>query len=323
MRNTSLLIVFVLAMLGLSPYVYAHSPMANSEAGNLAKLVDQSNLVFIGKVKKIEYRNARGGKGEGIIPYTIVTYSVAEVLRGRAPGKEITMRIVGGADGRGHFLTATGIPIFQAGDQDILFVGDTADPTCPLVNCEHGRFRILKERVYNTYGSPVSEIRESTVVARGDAPEEFRVVRFPAPKFDDLMRNPEVERQLKAQRMSIDVARKRYEAEAPKFIELVNELSKKRTDMQEGQSAENDTEAETFTALPLSKFVAVTKRLVAVSKRKPSAVKSIDPKAEIIVAKLKLTVPQMELQKPDLTTLRVDDEVKAYERNGFNPVIPE
>ena len=296
--------------------------MENSEAGDLARLVDGSNLVFIGKVERLEYRNARGEKGEGLVPYAIVTYRVGEVLRGKAPGKEITMRIIGGADGSGRFLTATGVPIIQGGDQDLLFVGDTSDPTCPLVSCEHGRFRILNERVYDTYGSPVRAIREAKVVSRGLPPQAFQSVRFPTPKFDDLMRNPEVAEQLKAQKMPAEEARRRYEAEAPKFIELRDEfaLAEKLGDNQKGQRVETKEKPETFAALPLAKFVAEIRRLVALNKRKPNEVKSIDPKAEIVVAKLNVTKPQKELQQLH-PVIPSDDEYKAYERNEFNPVM--
>ena len=50
--------------------------------------MNQSNLIFIGTAEKVAYRNARGDKGEGVIPYTIVTYRIDQVLRGKAPGKE-------------------------------------------------------------------------------------------------------------------------------------------------------------------------------------------------------------------------------------------
>ncbi len=316
MRCKSVLTAAAIALACMSSYVQAHSPMENSKAGDMASLVDQSNLIFLGKAAKIEYRNARGDKGEGPIPYTIVTYRIGKVLRGKAPGDEITLRILGGPDGSGRFLTTSSIPIIQQGDQDLLFIGDTADATCPLVYCEHGRFRILKERVYDTYGSPVRAISKAKVLSRGLPPKEFRTVRFPTPKFDALMKNPAVAEQLKAQTMPIEEARRRYEAEAPKFIELADEFPspEKLGDAQKGERPSTQREKQAV-ALPLSTFLAETQRLVKRSKRKPLEVKSIDPKAEIVVAKLTTTAPQR-IAPPD-----VEDEYKAYERNDFNPVI--
>lgn len=322
MRRKSVLTGVAFAIACMSSYVHAHSPMENSQAGDMASLVDQSNLIFLGKAAKVEYRNARGGQGEGPIPYTIVTYRIGKVLRGNAPGDEITMRIIGGPDGSGRFLTASGVPIIQEGDQDLLFIGDTADATCPLVYCEHGRFRILNERVFDTFGSPVRAIRKSKVLSRGIPPKEFRTVRFPAPKFDELMRNPAVAEQLKAQKMPIEDARRRYEAEAPKFIELTDEFpSPERSgDIRKGESPSTQPKPDVLTvALPLSTFLAETQRLAKLSKRKPAEVKSIDPKAEIVAAKIGTAVPQR-IAPPRVST-HDDDEYKAYERNDFSPVI--
>jgi len=320
MRRKSALSGVAIVIACMSSYVYAHSPMDNAQAGDMASLVDQSNLVFVGKAAKVEYRNARGDRGEGLVPYTIVTYRIGKVLRGKAPGEEITMRIVGGPDGSGRFLTASGIPIIQAGDQDLLFIGDTADATCPLVYCEHGRFRILNERVYDTFGSPVREISKAKVLSRGLPPKEFRTVRFPTPKFDELMRNPAVAEQLKAQKMPIEEARRRYEAEAPKFIELADDypIPEKLGDGLKGEKTRVQEE-ERLVALPLNTFLAETQRLATLSKRKPLEVKSIDPKAEIIMAKIKTTVPQ-QIAPPRIKP-QVDEEYKAYERGDFNPVI--
>ena len=320
MRRESIVSGVAFAIACMSSAVHAHSPMENSQAGDMASLVDQSNLVFMGKAAKVEYRNARGDKGEGQMPYTLVTYRIGKVLRGKAPGDEINLRIVGGADGSGRFLTASGVPIIQEGDQDLLFIGDTADTTCPLVYCEHGRFRVLNERVYDTFGSPVRAISKSKVLSRGLPPKEFRTVRYPTPKFDDLMRNPAVAEQLKEQKMPIEEARRRYEAEAPKFVELADDFPnpEKLGDLRKGEKPSTQAEKKVV-ALPLSTFLAETQRLVKVSKRKPAEVKSIDPNAEIVVAKLGTAVPQ-QIAPPRIKS-QIDDESKAYERNDFNPVI--
>lgn len=317
-KPAALMVVLATALIGIA--AHAHNPAENAKAGDMASLLDQSNLVFLGTVVKVEYRNARSEtKGEGLIPYTIVTYRIAKVLRGKPPGDEITLRMVGGPDGAGQFLTVSGVPIIQQGDQDLLFVGDTGDPTCPLVYCERGRFRVLNERVYDTFGSPVRSISKSTVLSRGVPPREFRVVRFPAPTFDDLMRNPAAMEQLKAQKISVDVARRRYQAEAPKFIELATSYTrpKKLADAQNNEYA--SVQREPTVAMPLSAFLAETQRLAALSKRNPAEVKSIDAAAEIVVPRIRTVEPQKVAArrvKPP-----VDDEAKAYEQNQFDPVI--
>lgn len=130
------------------------------------------------------------------------------------------MRFQGGSDGQGGFVEVSGVPLLQPGEQDLLFVRNNGEKGCPLVDCERGRFRILKDAVYNTHGAPVRSVSEARIVARGAPPEEFRRFRYPAPQFDELIKNPEVKRKLKEQNISPDDARKRYESEAPKEIEV-------------------------------------------------------------------------------------------------------
>src|SRR5215212_1607975 len=108
---------------GVASDVSAHSPQEKTQGGDLMELVERANLVFVGHVVKVSYRNAEPAdeKSEGAIPYTIVTYEVEQVLRGEAPAREISFRLVGGPDGTGRFLTVSGVPTIQEGDQDILF----------------------------------------------------------------------------------------------------------------------------------------------------------------------------------------------------------
>lgn len=335
MQRKLLLTAAAMALACVAGGASAHSPMDKTRAGDLAHLVDESNLVFIGKVEKVTYRNAIGDKDEGLIPYTIVTYRVGQVLRGKAPGKQVTLRLVGGPDGRGRFLSVTGVPVIQEGDEDLLFVGNTEDASCPLVSCEHGRYRILSERVFDTYGSPVHAIIKSKVISRGVPPKAFQTVHFPTPKFDELIQNPEVAERLKAQKISVEEARRRYEAEAPKFVEVTDGFSGAQETPDIGKEGSSGirrdptqqvelTPAINTTALPLSKFVEATQRLAKLSKRAPSEVRSIDPAAEIVAPKATPTAPQ-KLDRPTAqaapTTAKDTDEYKAFEQNGFDPVL--
>lgn len=220
----AVLAVFAWTALGMQ--ASAHNPVGAEKAGELGALAEQSNLVIRGRVAKVEYKLSEpNADGEGALPVTIVTYQIDDVLRGKPSGQTFTMRFVGGADGMGRFLDVSGVPQFQEGDEDLLFIAGNGEEGCPLVLCEWGRFRILHSGVYNAKGSPVRAVRQRNAVARGPAPKEFMTFRYPAPKFDDLMRNPDVQAQLKEQNLSIEEARARYEKEAPKQIEVVTDVS--------------------------------------------------------------------------------------------------
>jgi hypothetical protein len=322
MKQKTRLVLLVIAAVWMSLDAFAHSPMDKAKGGDLTQLVEQSNLVFSGRAAKVAYRNARGGEGEGEIPYTIVTYRIEKVLRGKSTGDTITLRFVGGPDGRGRFLTVTGVPVVQEGDRDVLFVGNPDDPSCPLVFCEHGRYRVLNEQVYDTYGSPVRDVAKNKVLSRGHAPRELLTVRYPAPKFDDLMKNPEVQEMLKKENISIDEARSRYEREAPKVIEAAESYgSAEKSEADSGDKGKSMMLAERNVPVSLNTFMAATEALVKTAKRSPVAIRGLASDTVLRAAKITLTVPK-QLTPGKFTPAAPEmDEYKAYENNGFNPVI--
>jgi hypothetical protein len=312
------------------PNALADNPLGGERTGQLARKADEANLVFIGDVVDVAYRNARAEGGESVLPYTFVTYQVREVLRGQAPDRTFTVRFVGGSDGQGRFVWVSGVPRFQPGEQDLLFVKGNGEEGCALVDCEWGRYRILKEAIYNAYGAPVFAIDKVNAIARGLPPEEFRTFRYPAPVFDELIKNPEVERLFREGKLNVDEARKRYETEAPKQIELrqqfpaaqgVDSLGK-----EEQVAPERLAVPAQFAprAMTREAFVAEVKRVAGEAKRSPVALKSADAKREIVIKALQRAVPK-QLAAPPIRrppgTPEEEAEIKALEANGFNPVI--
>lgn len=194
----------------------AHSPSDPSIVGNVGKLMAKSNLVFFGKVKAVKYRNAESATS-GPIPYAFVTYTVKETIFGRAKS-EITLRFPGGTDGRGGFMAIEGVPVFSPGDEDILFVADNGEKGCAIVECEFGRYRVHKGAVYEAHGSPVLSASSDRIETGGAGPDEVMTVTYPAPSFDDLLGNAGVADQIRKLGMTVEQARARYAAEAPKNI---------------------------------------------------------------------------------------------------------
>ena len=321
MRKRARFILLVIAATCFCVDGFGHSPMDKAEGCDLQQLVDQSNLVFTGRATNVTYRTIKGGEGEGEIPYTFVTYRVEKVLRGKAPGDQITLRFVGGPDGRGRFLSVTGVPVVQEGDHDVLFVGNTEDPSCPLVFCEHGRYRILNEQMYDTYGAPVREILKDKVLSRGPAPAELLAVRYPTPKFDDLMKNPEVQELLKRQNLSADEARRRYESEAPKFLEFRESYETPEKNEDAGDQATAVMQIHQPVPLPLGRFISATEELVKRSKRTPVAIRGVSVGTAFRAARLTLTKPTAITPGKFTPATAEADEYKAYEQNGSNPVI--
>lgn len=323
------------ALLGLATQTRAHGPVAAEVAGDLAAMVEKANLVFVGDVADVTYRIARIEGGEGELPYTIVTYKVRQVLRGKLPGGTVTLRFPGGSDRKGHFMQVSGVPAFQPGEQDLLFATGHAKEGCPLVECEWGRYRILKSAVYNTHGSPVRAIDKSHAIARGLPPLEFRTFRYPTPAFDDLLKNPEVKKALQDKGLSVDEARRRYVAEAPKQIEVLTAFAPEPRTIGGGQTAGKggvDSKSEPVPVtrrveLPpgpvaLTRFLTTLRAIADASKRPPEEFKNADRDAVFTVRLdpgVAPVLPEPKIDGPH--TPEEEAELRALRDQDFNPVI--
>lgn len=307
-----------------------HGGVAGDRATDLAVLADESNLVFVGRVARVDYRLARGSAEDAGLPHAIVTYDISEVLRGQAP-KTFTMRFIGGPDGRGRFLDAGGVPQFQPGDHDLLFVSNNGAASCPLVMCEWGRYRVLRGGTYNHAGFPVRAVVKTHAIARGTAPSELLSLRYPAPRFDDLIRNDEVRALMREQRIPVVEMRRRYDAEAPKYLELVRVIPAEQRYDTAGASPIVGGAARATVPPPLpegpmaiEEFVATVKRIAAQVARRPAVVTSIDPNALIVVPAPAATGPRSPPRptvSPITPTAQEAAELRAVTSQNFNPVI--
>ena len=203
------------------PAAMAHGP-ADGHGKSITKMVASSDLIFHGQVVNIDYRTSRPTDQEpNGIPHTFVTYQIEQVLRGKAPSKELTMRFVGGSDGKGGIYTQTTTPSFAKGQTDILFVKGGGQ-TCPLVDCVDGRFRIADEMVFNGWGVPIQSVEKGLRIG-GKPRFDLNVMEVPRVPFQALMSRPEMKKlmagELKGKSMKELEAT--YKAEAP----MINVIS--------------------------------------------------------------------------------------------------
>jgi hypothetical protein len=134
---------------------------------DLDAMIEQADLVFRGKVVEVAYRDAEphqdGARGA---PHTFVTYAVSKVMKGVAPGPQVTLRFHGGPLDADRFVMAADNPLFDGGDEDVLLVRDNGASVCPLVNCADGRFRLIQDKVYDELGRTL-EWTPSHALTRG------------------------------------------------------------------------------------------------------------------------------------------------------------
>lgn len=211
--------VGLLPVLLLIVAVTPGSKPAAAQGNSLQTLASQSRAIFQGRVTRVDYRNSIPDATGRSLPYTLVTYRVERVVAGSLAGNTFVLRFRGGSDGRGSFTSISNVPRFQPGEEDLLFVdGNGDDGDCPLVQCLGGRIRILDGRAYDGHGSPIQSIADGVISAKGPRPAAFRQFRYPAPVFDELMKNSAAQARLRQLGMSVAEARELYRREAPKEI---------------------------------------------------------------------------------------------------------
>ncbi len=111
-----------------------------------------------------------------------VTYDISDLIFA-TEGKptQVTLRFIGGPDGQGRFLSVEGVPMFQPGDEDVLFVRSNGEDGCAVVMCEFGRYRIFKEAVYEAHGSPVTRVGKGRITTEATGPTSSMTSPSPRP----------------------------------------------------------------------------------------------------------------------------------------------
>jgi hypothetical protein len=104
-------------------------------------LVDDADSIFQGEVLSV--RSDWTGLGENRHIATFVQFRVTRVFKGDAPNPQ-TLEIFGGTVDA-QSMKVPGLPEFQVGKMELLFVRNNGKEFCPLVGVFHGRFRVAKD----------------------------------------------------------------------------------------------------------------------------------------------------------------------------------
>lgn len=113
-------------------------------------MTEAADLVFKGSVVEVKYKTSKHN-----VPFTFVTYQVSSVLSGIYSESSITLRFLGGSKGNGEFMYSPHIPLFDLGEEDVLFVKNNTVAACPLVGCANGRLRVINEKIYSEEGESI------------------------------------------------------------------------------------------------------------------------------------------------------------------------
>lgn len=104
-----------------------------------SEVVDGAELIAVGTVSAMEqiWDAERG------MPFTDVTFSDVEVLKGTAGAAELTLRFLGGPAPNGLTLAVSGMPRFAMNDQAVVFSTGNGVYACPLVGWWQGLYRVV------------------------------------------------------------------------------------------------------------------------------------------------------------------------------------
>ncbi len=114
-------------------------------------LVLKADLILEGKVIDVEYRSSDVESSDQVaMPHTFVTYEIVTNYKGHSSeGQFITLRFRGGPDDQGNTLIISGVPLFNIGDHDIVFVSGNGQELSPVAGGNHGRFRVDNNEIFS------------------------------------------------------------------------------------------------------------------------------------------------------------------------------
>lgn len=124
-----------------------------------------SEFVVQAKVVDVAYGMSKGDNGAEILPHTFVTYQVEKVIKGnpRQANDKFVLRFLGGRGEQASFMHPSNYPLFDVGDEDILFIKGNLKASCPLHDCAMGRFRVIQGLMYNERGQEVVLTRKNDI----------------------------------------------------------------------------------------------------------------------------------------------------------------
>jgi len=151
-----------LLLLGLSLFAGSPAGATTVEPPDFSKLVARASSVFRGEV--IGLRSELVTRGAERAIFTHVTFRVAEVIRGEPLQAEVTLEFLGGTVGD-LSMEVAGMPTFEPGAREIVFVERSGPQICPLVAMAYGRYRVLRDAAGADYvardnGAPLSRLED-------------------------------------------------------------------------------------------------------------------------------------------------------------------
>ena len=127
---------------------------------SFSSLVEDAEVIAVGTVSAIEAE----WDAEKEAPFTLVTFSNLEVLKGDTGQTELTLQFLGGPTPDGMVMQIAGVPQFTLGERAVIFCVGNRHQAVPLVGMWQGVYRVVfdaergEETVYTNARQPVTTL---------------------------------------------------------------------------------------------------------------------------------------------------------------------
>ena len=127
---------------------------------SFSTLVQDAEVIAVGTVTDIETE----WDAEQEAPFTLVTFSDLEVLKGDESQTELTLHFLGGPTPDGLIMEIAGTPQFSLGEQVVVFSVGNQQQIVPLVGMWQGVYRVVFddergiETIHNHASQPVTTL---------------------------------------------------------------------------------------------------------------------------------------------------------------------
>ena len=123
-----------------APALAASVAQANSVLPmSFSEVVASAEVVAAGTVTAIN----ETWDAEQEAPFTEVTFSELDVVKGQVGGGELTLQFLGGPDPNGYVLVVSGMPQFEVGDRAVVFSAGNGSVVNPIVGSSQGLYRLF------------------------------------------------------------------------------------------------------------------------------------------------------------------------------------
>ena len=165
----------LLAMLVVAGVLLARLAWATTVLGKtFSGLVQDAEVIAVGTVTAIEAE----WNAQKEAPFTLVTFSNLEVLKGEEGRNELTLHFLGGPTPDGLIMQIAGVPQFTLGERTVVFSAGNQRQAVPLVGMWQGVYRVVVdaergiETIHNHVWQPVTTLptEEGEILHDGEAP---------------------------------------------------------------------------------------------------------------------------------------------------------